>query len=471
MIVGDLRSCERGSCLELSARVRWRCGEFSLSVTLPAEFAPARADGSPFLCASVLLAMQLGEDLDVEGPVSPLLLERAPRIVDLYARWDPRLYRSRVRAEADPQRPPRAAGIGCFLSRGVDSFYSAATPRGLPGPVTHLVFCDGLPPMQSPPARAEEIRLAREAAERLGLPLLVAKTNARRETLPIVADWEDMVGAGLSFLATSMAGGLGHMVVPSSDGAATIGPCGTSPLLDPLFSTEEVEINYDEPRTRVAKVAWLARERPDVLPYLKVCLREDGSGNCGRCSKCLLTLLALEAAGARQAATGFPPGLDLDALAMLAPSALNARMEFAEAAHALRERGAPAEVLAAVEALLERAAAVPPSAIRLRTKTPGFRTRASWEALMLSAEPLPPRPWVPEAEADDDVGRLRRRLSRAERRSERAVRTAAKARSRLRVMKTRQRRMESSRWWRLGARLERTGRTLTAHRARSGGPA
>ena len=125
----------------------------------------------------------------------------------------------------------------------------------------------------------------------------------RELTDPIVRDWADVVGAGLAFLATSTAGGFGHVVIPSSDGPTTVAPVGTSPMLDPLFSTAEVEVVHDAPGTRPAKVAWLARERPELLPLLKVCFREDRPDNCGRCSKCLLTMLALEAVGS----LGRPP--------------------------------------------------------------------------------------------------------------------------------------------------------------------
>ncbi len=255
---------------------------------MPAEFASRRQDASPFLCASVLLAMRLGENVEVRGPVSAPLLGRVGRIVDLYASWDPRLFRSHVTATDELEPARRADGIACFLSRGVDSLYSATVPRGLPGDLTELVFCDRLEPIHSPGVRAEEVRLATETAALLGLPLVLIESNIRQLTDPIVRDWEDMVGAGLSFLATSMSGGLGHVIIPSSDGPETIGPCGTSPLLDPLFSTAEVEIEHDAPGTRPAKVAWLAREHPEVLPYLKVCYFEDRPDNCGRCSKCLL---------------------------------------------------------------------------------------------------------------------------------------------------------------------------------------
>jgi hypothetical protein len=125
-----------------------------------------------------------------------------------------------------------------------------STPREGRSAITHFVFCDRLEPMHSEEVRAEELRISGEAAERVGLPLVPIETNMRGLTTPIVHNWEDMVGAALAFFGTAMSGGFGHVVIPSSDGPNTVGPCGTSQLLDPLFSTAEVELEYDTPSGR-----------------------------------------------------------------------------------------------------------------------------------------------------------------------------------------------------------------------------
>ena len=391
MIVDDLRADEREGNVTQSARLRWKDGDFRLEVTVPAEFAAGRPDASPFVCASLLLAMRVSEDLDVHGPVSPRLLESAPRIVDRYASWDPRLYRARVRADSPLEPVSPAQGVGCFLSRGVDSMYSAASPRALPGALTHLVYCDRLEPRHRASTRAEEIRLAHDTAGVLGLPLVLIDTNVRELTDPIVADWEDMAGAGLSFLATSMSGGLGHMVIPSSDGPATVGMCGTSPLLDPLFSTDETQILYDLPHTRVAKVAWLSRERQDLLPYLKVCFESDQPDNCGRCSKCLLTMLALEAQGALGHATAFPGEVNPEALARFRLRFVNERIEFEEVERGLRARGGRDALVEAVVGACERGTAVDPSENPISDLTPDFRKRASRQVLFMNEQDRGPR--------------------------------------------------------------------------------
>jgi colanic acid/amylovoran biosynthesis protein len=145
-------------------------------------------------------------------------------------------------------------------------------------------------------------------------------------------------------------------------------------MLDPMFSTAEVEVQHDTLGTRPAKVAWLAGERPDLLPYLKVCFSEDRADNCGRCSKCLLTMLSLEATGLRDKATTFPPEVDREALAVVPIRGLQPEEEFAEVERALRARGGSDELATAVADGLARAAARPPE-VGVRDDTPAFLSR------------------------------------------------------------------------------------------------
>src|SRR5437763_2777949 len=164
-----------------------------------------------------------------------------------------------------------------------------------------------------------------------------------------------MAGAGLAFLALSLAGGLRRAVIPATDTAMSLMPCGTSPLLDPLFSTEDVIVEHDRlDLTRHEKVAWLAEHHPELLPFLKVCFAENRPDNCGRCAKCLLTMAALVAAGALERAAGFPDRIDLAALDVVRMDAtsLNARYDVAEVARALPRDGASGEVRAALLARL-----------------------------------------------------------------------------------------------------------------------
>jgi hypothetical protein len=355
VIVDRLRSRDLGERVERSARVRWREGEHELTIEVPRALAATGDDASAFLAATLQLAMRRGEDLEIDAPVSRRLLEACERIALVYSGWDRTLRPAAVRAPAAIEPVPAADGaLASFFSRGVDSTYCAVAPR--PEPVELLVFCDGLEPRHDETVRAEEVRLAGVVAERIGLPLTVARTNLRELTDELLGDWEDYVAPALAFVAHSLAGGIRGAVIPSTDDHVSLEPCGTSPLLDPLFSTEAVAIEHDSiDLGHAAKVAWIAANRQDLLEQLKVCFRENRSNNCGRCGKCLITMAELQAAGALERASLFPGEIDLDAIAAMRVRIRKARLNWLTVCERLGESDADQRLRAAIEAALERA--------------------------------------------------------------------------------------------------------------------
>jgi hypothetical protein len=198
-----------------------------------------------------------------------------------------------------------------------------------------LLFGETLQPMHSPPVRREELRLAGEAAKRIGLPLVAFRTNIRELSDGLI-DWADYHGAALAYAGLSLSRGLSRLLIPSTGWYGNIERFGSSPLLDPLFSTEDVRVEHASlERSRAGKVAWLAENRRDLLPFLKVCLGEDRPDNCGQCPKCLTTMACLQAAGALRDAEGFPDEIDLRALRRLRMALLSNMIDCADTVAAL----------------------------------------------------------------------------------------------------------------------------------------
>jgi hypothetical protein len=113
-------------------------------------------------------------------------------------------------------------------------------------------------------------------------------------------------------------------------------PRGSHPQLDPLWSTERVEVVHDYAELdRAGKLAAIVRDRPGLLEHLHVCFTPDSAENCGRCAKCLLTMACLQAAGAGGLPSAFPGELDLDALRKLSFPPLMVRFGFNKAHAAL----------------------------------------------------------------------------------------------------------------------------------------
>jgi hypothetical protein len=314
----------------------------TITVTVPREFSPAdEADVSGPLGLALLMAMRAGEDLQVDGLVDPGLHARLGEIRDIYRAFDPTLRSAAVtvRGLLKRNRPPSPLA-GVYLSRGVDSMYAAAGGRTSVGALDGAIFIDGLVPGNGEAVRAQELRLVGEASKLLGLPLVVVEAPLRRWTDGIF-DWSDAVGAGLAWVAHELSGGLGRVVIPSADSVNLLAnACGTSPALDPLFSSRTMTIEHGfVSRTRLGKVQWLAEHRRDLLPLLKVCLTENRADNCGLCIKCLHTMVCLRAAGVMTQASQFPPELNLDAVAALRLPFLSLRYEFSVAQAAAAEAG------------------------------------------------------------------------------------------------------------------------------------
>jgi hypothetical protein len=86
-------------------------------------------------------------------------------------------------------------------------------------------------------------------------------------------------------------------------------PHGTHPLIDPYYSSSDLQIHHDSNRpTRLEKVRLVA-DWPAALQVLNVCVRNqppEGLMNCGTCPKCLRTMTELLICGRLHEAVTFP---------------------------------------------------------------------------------------------------------------------------------------------------------------------
>lgn len=332
MIVGPLATEERDGQVRRSATLRWRGGERELFSVVPSAWADKSEDATGFLSVALPLAMRRGEDLDVRGPVSPRFLNALEALQECYSQWNPEMARIAVSASPGEPREP-AGGRGVFLSRGVDSLFAAARDAHRLRAAVHVV---GIEPIHDEHVRDQEALLAGRAAADLGLESVVVEANVRELSGPVFADWEDFVAPGLAFCAHALAGGLQAVLIGSADTYATIEPCGTSPLLDPLYSSEAMELEHAAiTHSRLGKVKWLAAHRPDLLPQIKVCYGDNRTDNCGHCAKCVVTMAALHASGALADASQFPGAIDPAMLVNAYMSRFKSRLDWTQLAAAL----------------------------------------------------------------------------------------------------------------------------------------
>jgi len=262
--------------------------------------AAVAAPGDALLAAALVPAIVAGEDVAIDAPVSRRLLDHVPAIGDFFASWVPRWRPRGVRASGVDRSGLEPTVVAAAFSGGVDSYYTALRERD--DPISLLVTILGL----HPDAVLDDLepvmhRLSGTAAA-LGRDHLIVETNVRQRFRPHspwtprrgIPQW----GAFVAAPALALGSTIRRFHIASSWHERPVPAWGTHPELDPLWSTEAVEIAHDAVVPRERKVEAIAR-CPEALDALYVCFRHPSRvGNCGVCEKCVGTALMLRAADA-----------------------------------------------------------------------------------------------------------------------------------------------------------------------------
>lgn len=291
-------------------------GGWSVSVRVPPGV-PTAEGAEPAVALALLPAMRWGEPVEVAGPVSGRLLDGVEVVQDVLCTWDAALrptapwYRrvDVVARRHEARRQPDGRGAAAFFTGGVDSFFTAVRHREH---LDALVYVHGFDVgLDEGPLRAEVSSRLGEAAELLGLPLIELETDLRRLGDAAAVPWDDHHGAALAAVALLLAPRFRRVLVPSTHTYAHLEGLGSHPLLDPLWSTEDVEVVHDGAHaTRVDKVRLLAGVDA-ARRHLRPCWENRGGAYaCGRCEKCVRTGAAVRLAGAEgRFASIRPPSL------------------------------------------------------------------------------------------------------------------------------------------------------------------
>ena len=321
MIVTEITRDITGQDGVLSSTVRWehRRGSTRIWFRFPGAYASYLTEGAdPFLAATLLPSMALGERLLIEADVSPRLLSAVERIQALYAEWFH--YTRIVPVTVGVRTPTDSAGaIGCFFSGGVDSFYSLLKRKSLydggAGDITHLIFihgCDiGLHQRSLYRKVLGHIQTIAESAQK---ELLTVSTNLKQFGREFVS-YVHYSGAILAAIGLACGGLFREVMIPSSFAQEQLHPWGSHPLLDPLWSTESTAVVHDGCEiSRLRKTTEWICASDLALRHLRVCWKNrHGRYNCGECEKCLRTMIALYQANAL-ARCGTFAGLSLSRL-------------------------------------------------------------------------------------------------------------------------------------------------------------
>lgn len=251
---------------------------------------PLSVDGTPFLAAALPIAMSRGWNLVCEAPVSSRVQHALPTIQAMLRLWIPGTQYVDLQTSTQAQQSRHQAS-GTFFSGGVDSYYTFLKHRES---IAAHVFVIGFDiPLQKTALAERVAREMRSTSAAFGVNLIEVKTNLR-EFCDQFVSWRMYHGAALASVAHLLRQQLGTIYIAATHTYADLFACGSHPMLDPLWSSEAVEIVHDGcEATRFQKVASLAKN-PIALKTLRVCYRNRATElNCGRCEKCLRTMISL----------------------------------------------------------------------------------------------------------------------------------------------------------------------------------
>lgn len=368
MRVGPVTAEQAGGRCALAAEVDAVNGgvsSFRLEISWPASLGVAPSTRiDPFAAALLIPAMALGEDLELQGPLSPSLRQNLERAIELLVGWNEanefgRLHAVRLHAERLEEAPAGQPRHGLFFTGGVDSFHALLELDRAGNRPDALIFIHGFDiPLQRRALFAAIQRRLAGAARQEGFELTAVSTNLRQLTDPIVS-WELEHGAGLAFAGLALGGGFSRCTIASADAYVDGAPYGTHASLDPLWSREGLRFEtVGAGKKRSEKLAELAAAGPFVREHLRVCyLNRGGAYNCGHCPKCVRTMVQLHSLSLLGRFPALPQSIDV---ADLEPMIEPPRRLFLwhDAVALLRRSGDRPELTAAVERLIRRSEAV-----------------------------------------------------------------------------------------------------------------
>lgn len=335
---------------------------------------PLAENGDALAALGLLPAIELGVPLVIAADVSQQLSRTLPDIQTLLCSWHPNCRPVPVSWQGTARRKRSATTAGVFFSGGADSFYTLVETGKRAGALITLIGADIAPDNQAGRARLES--LARRVAKARGIAPIIIGTDLRRVSDPMIG-WDDYHGCVLAAAAHLLSGTISTgIVAASADAVAWRYPWGSSPLLDPLWSSEAVALEHHGCLPRTEKFARL-KECALAMDNLRVCYESAEGENCGRCAKCTYARLALEALGVEQGP--FPPAPpDMNALRV---TDMASETKHAALARLARENGrddiaaATERALAAYRRRAARGRILPVATLKRRVKQIKRRAR------------------------------------------------------------------------------------------------
>ncbi len=264
----------------------------------------------PWIVALAPRALSLGEPIETDLPVDPVLWDHLMEFAEVWTCW--------WGGEGLEIRAPLAKavdepddGVLGFFSGGVDSFCTVLR-RSEPGrsdaypPIDSLVFVGGFDiPLRLPDEIAQAEASLAAAAGELGKRFIPVRSNLRITPAECCPWGLQFHGCAVASVGLALTGRSSTAYIAGTGDVRALIPWGSTVMTDPLLSPSYLRIIHDAVGlTRIRKTGLIA-ESDIALRHLRVCYKRAQAGNCSRCVKCYRTMATLDVLGFRGQAPCF----------------------------------------------------------------------------------------------------------------------------------------------------------------------
>ncbi|WP_341531525.1 hypothetical protein WKK05_36175 (plasmid) [Nostoc sp. UHCC 0302] len=326
MKIEQLKLVNNRDFTRVSANVVWEdidrpVAEIYIETT--AEFAQdLSCNPNSFLLACIMVAFYYGEKrVFIDAEICPELHDGLVTAMSWMLSWyglERQLVQIEAKTKLDVPTIPKVNRAGMFFSGGIDALATLRTNRlkfGLehPASIKDGLIIYGIANTTLDSFEKAIISLS-PIAKDAGINLIPVYTNIYAHVKDLESSnfkfWKYYFSAAaLAAVAHAFNKRLGLVYVASSFAINYVSPWGTHPLLDPNYSSYNLQIKHDNiALSRLDKTKLLADW--DVgLQNLRVCDQltlPHGYLNCGQCGKCSVTVAALAALGALKKTNVFP---------------------------------------------------------------------------------------------------------------------------------------------------------------------
>ena len=282
-----------------------------------AEFADDLvANPNSWLLASALAAMRYGEKrIAIAAPISPEIKDGLINSMKCLINWhggDRQVIPIEAPLETDVLYTDKPARAGCLFSGGIDALamvrdnhlnFAVDHPRHIQDGILVYGVLEG--ENEYDPSFQNVVNAVKAMAENVGIELIQVNTNAYAHFRDLDRDFSfwrfEYHGSFLAGIAHALAPRLSTASIASTYDFANLEPWGSHPLIDPLYSTSNLQVRHENAAFSRLEKTQLVGEWDEALKHLRVCNEKEsysqGNYNCGKCEKCVRTMTAFLSLG------------------------------------------------------------------------------------------------------------------------------------------------------------------------------